>query len=86
MLEHSTKGDGIDHKTESLVKINTRLLVKAFSNKLSFILSNRAIRILFDLKTPFFAHYVLPQAQENERPSVIPDESIILVLHSLNPL
>ena len=34
----------------------------------------------------FFAHYVLPRAQGKERPSVILDESIILVLHGLNPL
>ena len=50
--EHSTNGDGISHGTESLVKINTRLLVKAFSNKPSFIPSNRAIEILFDGKKP----------------------------------
>ena len=35
--KHSTDGDGIYHGTESLVKVNTQLLVKAFSNKASFI-------------------------------------------------
>ena len=50
-VEHSTKGDGIDHETKSLVKINTHPLVKAFNNKPSFILSNITIRILFDVKT-----------------------------------
>ena len=84
--EHSTNGDEIYHGTESLVKINTRLLVKAFSKKSSFIPNNRAIRILFDVKNPFVAHYVLPQARENEKPSADSDESIILVLHDLNPL
>ena len=84
--EHSMDGDEIDHETKILVKINTRLLVKAFSNKPGFILSNRAIGILFDAKYPFVAHYVLPRAQGNRSPSVIPDESIILVLHGLNPL
>ena len=48
-------GDGIDHETKILVNINTRLLVKAFSNKLSFISSKRTIGILFDAKT-----YLLP--------------------------
>ena len=48
--KHSTDGDGIDHGTESLMKINTRLLIKSFSNKLSFIPRNRAIEILFDAK------------------------------------
>ena len=28
----------------------------------------------------------MPQARGNERPSVVPDESIILGLHALNPL
>ena len=37
-------------------------------------------------KNPFFSHYVLPHAWRNERPSVVPDESIILVLHGLNPI
>ena len=58
--EHSTNSDEIDHKTEKLMKINTRLLVKAFSNKLSFIPRNRAIEILFDAKNPFIVDYVLP--------------------------
>ena len=84
--EHSTNGDGIDHGTKSHVKINIRLLVKAFSNKPSFIPSNRAIGILFDAKNPFVAHYVLSWAKGNERPSAVSDESIILVLHGLNPL
>ena len=66
--KHSTDGDEIDHRTKNLLKIKTRLLVKAFSNKLSFILSNRAIGILFDAKNPFIAHYVLPRARGNEGP------------------
>ena len=60
--KHITNGDRIDHGTKSLVKISTLMLVKAFSNKLSFIPSNRAIMNLFDAKNPFVAHYVLPKA------------------------
>ena len=60
--------------------------MKAFSNKPSFIPSNRVIGILFDAKNPFVAHYVLLWARGNEMPSVIPDKSIILELHGLNPL
>ena len=59
-VEHNTDYDGIDHQTKSLVKINTRLLVKALSNKPGFISSNKAIKILFDAKNSFVAHYVLP--------------------------
>ena len=84
--KNSTENDGIDHGTESLVKVNIRLLVKAFSNKPSFIPCSRVIGILFDAKHPFVTHYVLPQARENKRPSTIPDESIIFFLHSLNPI
>ena len=47
-VEYNMDGDGINHGIEVLVKINTQLLVKAFSNKTSFIPSNRAIGILFD--------------------------------------
>ena len=57
--KHSTNGDEIYHGTESLVKINARLLVKTFSNKESFMLCNRVIWILFDAKHPFIAHYIL---------------------------
>ena len=48
--EYSTNGNRIDRGSESFVKINTRLLVKSFSNKPSFIPSNRALMILFDAK------------------------------------
>ena len=81
-VEHSTDDDGIDHGIENLVKINIRLLVKAFSNKPSFIPSNRGIEILFDAKNLFIVHYV----RGNERPSAISDKIIILILHGLNPL
>ena len=84
--KHSTDDDEIYHGTESLVKINTCLLAKAFSTKPSFITRNRAIGFLSDVKNLFVAHYVLPQARGNEKPSADSDESIILVLHDLNPL
>ena len=85
-VKHGMDGDEIYHGIERLMKTNTRLLVKAFSNKSSFIPSTRAIKILFDAKSPFVAHYVLPHAQGNERPSATPNESIILILHGLNLL
>ena len=60
--KHSTNDDGIYHGTEGLMKINAQLLVKAFSNKANFILCNRAVRILFDVKHLFVAHYILPRS------------------------
>ena len=63
--KHSTNGDGIYCGTESLVKINVWLLMKAFSNKVSFIPCNRAIGIMFDAKHPFVAHNILPRSQGN---------------------
>ena len=83
--KNSTDSDGIYHETESLMKVNTRLLMKAFSNRSSFILCSRAIWILFDTKHPFFAHYIQPRAWGNKRLSTVPDESIIFFLHNLNP-
>ena len=68
------------------LKVNARLLVKAFSNKASFITCNRAIMILFDAKHPFIAHYILPRSQGNQSLSTISNESIIFFLHHLNPL
>ena len=58
--KHSTDGDVIYYGTESLVKVNVGLLVKAFSNKASFVQCNKAVGILFDAKHPFVAHYILP--------------------------
>ena len=63
--KHSTNGDGIYHGTESLMKVNARLLVKAFSNKTSFILCNRVVGILFNTKHPFVAHNILPRSLGN---------------------
>ena len=84
--KHGMDSDGIYHGIESLMKINTQRLVKAFSNKSSFLPSNRAIRILFNAKNSFVAHYVLPLARGNERPSVVSYESIMLILHDMYPL
>ena len=63
--KHNMKGDGIYHKTESLVKFNAQLLVKAFSNKASFIPCKKVVRILFDAKHPFVTHFILPQTRGN---------------------
>ena len=60
--------------------------MKAFSNNASFISCNRAVEILFDVKLPFVAHYILPWSRGNYSPGTIPDESIIFFLHCLNPL
>ena len=64
-VKHSTDDDGIYHGTKSLMKINARLLVKAISNKASFIPCNRADEILFDVKHPFVVHYILPRSRKN---------------------
>ena len=54
-MECNTKNsmDSIEiyHGIESFVKVHTRLLVKAFSNKPSFISCNRVIEIFFNAKT-----------------------------------
>ena len=63
--KYNTDGDGIYHKNESLVKVNAELLVKAFSNKVSFIPCKRAIRIFFDAKHSFVAYYILPWSRGN---------------------
>ena len=60
--KHNTDGDGTYHEIEILVKVNVRLLVKAFGNKVSFIPCNRAVRIFFYTKHPFVAHYILPRS------------------------
>ena len=53
---------GIYHETESLVKINARLLMKAFNNKASFIPCNRSVRIMFNTKHLFVAHNIQPRS------------------------
>ena len=83
--KHSTDGDWIHHGAKSLMKVNAPMLVKAFSNKASFILCNRAIGILFDAKHSFVIDYILPWSRGNQSPSTILDQSIIFFLHSLNP-
>ena len=61
--KHSMDCDRIYHG--SLMKINAWLLVKAFSNKASFIPCNRVVGILFNAKHPFVAHYILPRSWGN---------------------
>ena len=58
--KHSTDGDGIYHGTGILLKVNARMLVKAFINKESFIPCNKTIKILFDTKHQFVALYSSP--------------------------
>ena len=81
-VRHSTDGDEIYHGTESLVKVNAWLLVKAFSNKANFILCNRAIGISLEV----VVYYILPQSWGNQSSSIVMDKSIIFILHRLNPL
>ena len=54
--KHNTYNDEIYQGTKSLMKVNARLVVKAFSNKVSFILCNRVVEIVFDAKHPFVAN------------------------------
>ena len=63
--KHIMDSDRIYHWTKSLMKVNARLLLKAFCNKVRFMLCNRAVTILFNAKHPFFAHYILPRARGN---------------------
>ena len=63
--KHNTDSDEIYHRIESLVKVNAWMLVKAFSNKASFMSCNRVVGILFDAKHPFVAHYILPRSRGN---------------------
>ena len=84
--KHSTNGDGIYHGTESLAKINVQMLVKSLSNHASFISCNRAVKIFFDVKHPFVAHYIFPRSRGNYSTGTVPNESIIFFLHCLNPL
>ena len=84
--KNSTDSDGIYQGTKSLMKINARLLVKAFSNKTSSMPCNRAVRILFDTKHPFVAHYILLRSWGSQSPGTIPDERILFFLHRLNQL
>ena len=53
--KHNTDGDEIYHGTKGLVKINTRLMVKVFNSKTSFVLCNRVVTISFDAKHSFVA-------------------------------
>ena len=85
-VKHSTNSDGIYHGTKSLVKVNARLLVKAFSNKASFISCNKVVRIFLNVKHPFVFHYILPRSWGNQSLSIFSDESIIFFLHRPNPL
>ena len=84
--KHSKDSDGIYHGIESLVKVNTWLLVKAFSNMLSFIPCNRAIEIFLMRNTHFLSTIFCPSSGEQETRYHLLDESIIFFMHSLNPL
>ena len=60
--------------------------MKAFSNKVNFILCNRAVKIFLKVKHLFVAHYILPWSQANQSTITVPYESIIFFLHRPNPL
>ena len=76
---------GIDDRTECLMKVDFRSLMKSFHNKASFIALNRAIRVSFDSKDPFIAHKVLMRLRQNENPGVVTEKGLVLSVHDMNP-
>ena len=63
--KHNRNGDRIYHGIKSPMKINAQQLEKAFSDKASFLLCNRAVGVLFDAKHPFFSHNILLRSRGN---------------------
>ena len=59
--------------------------MKAFSNKVGLVLGNRAIKVAFDAKDPFISNKVMMRILWNKIPCVIEKQSLILLMHSLQP-
>ena len=84
--KNNTSGDEIYNGTKIFVKVNAQLLVKAYSNKASFILGNKAIKIFFLCKTLICCPLYYAPISRNQSLNTISDESIIFFVHCLNPL
>lgn len=74
-----------DDRTKGVMKINTRSLMNAFSNKASFILRNRAIRMMFNTEHPFTADNILRGAREHEFLCTISKKCCNFIRHDLSP-
>lgn len=74
-----------DNRTKGVMKINTKSLMKTFSNKASFILRNKAIKMLFNTKHPFTIDNILRGAREHEFLHTNSKKCCNFIIHDLSP-
>jgi hypothetical protein len=83
--EYSSYGDGLHNRAICFSMIDTRLLMKAFSNKSRFITVYTSISLSLDPVYPLGANNVQRRGWVDERSCAIFKEGIKLVIHGLMP-
>jgi hypothetical protein len=62
---------GLDHRTEGLIKINSRTLGVTMNHPSGLVALKRAIRIVLDLKHPLIGDNIGSGRSRNEIPSLV---------------
>jgi hypothetical protein len=83
--EDDTNSGGFHNRTERLIKINDRLLGKPTHHPMSFVTSERSIRVVFVAKDPFATDNVGAGRGRDKSPCIVCHESVILLLLGETP-
>jgi hypothetical protein len=85
--EDDTDRGQFDNQTKCLIEVNTLLLRETAKHPACFIAAERAIRLQLLVKDPLAGDDVgVPRRRRNEIPSVVAEDSMILLRHSLEPV
>jgi len=84
--EYSTNSSGLDDGAECLVVINTGALSEAAEHPTSFVSVQGPVSVKLVFENPFSSDHVCLSRTRDEIPSMIVQESSILIFHGPTPM
>jgi hypothetical protein len=84
--QHSPNRTLFNPRTESLIIINTRLLIKSSSNPTSLILGQSTISIVLQLLKPSPSSDINSWRTRNKTPGIVIHQCLELISHSSSPV
>lgn len=84
--KNETDGSRFDNRAKSVSVINTRGLMVAFGNKMSFVMINGTIGFVFSSKNPFTPNNIGIRWWMDKDPGLIVIESSEFINHGLAPM
>jgi hypothetical protein len=84
--EHRANGGMLHNRCEGFAKVDSRALTEVTDNPSSLVLVEGAIEVEFLFENPFARDDMSSWRLPNKSPCLIADESMILRLHSCEPI